>query len=429
MSLVFPIRGSVPGDQRADWCGAMARALVLVAILLLGCCVAHAQATDAAVLSKRADDVEKCFKEKFALYAATQSSLDLRYTGLTAIFVAEQVARDARFNQGTGKVEGPLMQMSVPAYCEEVLYKPYVRTLEDALAARAKASAGGLAPFGSEDIEADSLFVQGYQDLIGRHSKGHSDIARAALETMARVQKIAVTPEAVTLVARASQTPDLYRWNDGRYHAHTPEFAAGKPDERIQSMSSGMKAFGKLVCDLSTTFVELVKVGAKEESLFMIGVIGHAVQDLEYHRGMTMSQHSGLSYVVSLNPDSPDIPKAAEIERRSIEGTVWMMQLLRGRVGNAQWQSLFKWKPLGDFSFRGTAERVYGLKGGTRVQDMKVSALASYWNLSLAYRSGERPRSELEVESCSKDGGISCWDAAEVRKQIEARLASGEACQ
>lgn len=100
MSLVFSTRGSVPGDQRAGWCGAMARALALVAILLLAYCVAHAQATDATVLSKRADDVEKCFKEKFAMYAAAKSSLDLRYTGLTAIFVAEQIARDARFNEG-----------------------------------------------------------------------------------------------------------------------------------------------------------------------------------------------------------------------------------------------------------------------------------------------------------------------------------------
>lgn len=429
MSFVSPLRATATPAASGDRCRFWCWRVVLLVLLVLACGAARSQATQAEVFSARVDAVGSCFSERVRDYATANPGLALRNTGLTAIFVAEQVVKDVRFNPETRKLEGPLMQMSVDAYCEQVLVKPYIRTLEEALKEREKSASGGLAQFGPDDIEADSTFVQGYQDLIGKHNKGHSDITRVALLQMVKHLGIRATPEAVTLVARASQTPDLYRWNDGRYHAHTPEFPAGRPDERLRSISSGIKSFVKLVCDLSSSFMDLAKLGATEDSLFIIGVLGHAVQDLEYHRGMTMSQHAGLSYVVSLNPDSPGIPGAAENERRSVESTVWMMQLLRARVGEARWNAMFMWKPGGDFSFRRVAEEVYGLKGGAKVQDMKVNALASYWSLSLAYRDGDRPRSELDVQSCEKGDGIACWSAVEIRRQVETQMAAGGACQ
>ena len=397
----------------------------LLVALSIGGGMPLARASEPDTVAARAEAVDKCFAEKLKQYAAAHPAMEIRYTGLTSMYVAEQVVRDAKFDEKTRKIEGPLMQMSVAAYCDDVLFKPYINKVQAALAERAKTTSGGLAPFGTDDIEADSLFVQGYQELIGKHYKGHSDITRSALLRMGGPMSL----DAVTLIARASQTPDLYRWSDGRYHAHTPEFPPRDPDERRRNISVGMKSFEKLTCDLSSTFVELTKLGATEDSLFLLGVLAHAVQDLEYHRGMTMSQHSGLSYVAALNPDSPDIPKAKEIENRAIDNTMWVMQLLRGKVGDSTWSALMRWRPLGDFSFRSLASRVYGLKGAPNSQDMNVAALASYWSLSLAYRSGGRPRSELEVDSCDKEDGISCWNTAEVRRYIEAKLGAGEACQ
>jgi len=50
-----------------------------------------------------------------------------------------------------------------------------------------------------------------------------------------------------------------------------------------------------------------VREKSYRRALFWIGVGCHAIQDLVYHRGMTLSQHAGLSFV--LKDSDPDAPK------------------------------------------------------------------------------------------------------------------------
>lgn len=380
---------------------------------------------DITIRTKAADE---CFAAKLQDYAARNKNLPVEYGSQTSIYVAEQIVKNLYVEPATGKMKGPLFELSTEDFCKQILFDPYIALLPQALKQQADETRDGLAPFGTDEIEATSIFVQSYQDLIGKHYKGHSDITREAMRRL-NASGESFSEPSITLIARASQTPDLYRWNDERYHAHTPDYDPTDLSARQLSIEAGKSKFVGLTCSLLSAQTEQSSIGSVEESLFIFGMLAHAIQDLAFHRGMTMRQHAGLSYAVGRNPDFPDTASAKAIEENAIENTVWIIRLAKTRLSGTQWTAMANWKPLGDFSFRGIASRVFSLKGGPKEQDMKTLALLEYWNLSFPFRTGARPLSELEVTECTATSGLACWNSADVRGTIEHNIERVGNCQ
>ena len=154
----------------------------------------------------------------------------------------------------------PSQTLSATGFCRRSLFSSrnvLMRAINSALASPALPSAteelrdnakGGLAPLGGQEIESTSAFVQGYQNLIGKHYRGHADITRDAFRLLSGSES--VSSEAGALLVRASQTPDLFRWGDGRYHAHTPEYDVATVGAKQQSLAEGQEQFIGLMCTL-----------------------------------------------------------------------------------------------------------------------------------------------------------------------------------
>ncbi len=376
----------------------------------------------------RAKAADKCFSAKLQDYARRNKTLPVGYGSLTSIYVAEQTIKNVYIEHTTGKLKGPIFDLSTEDFCRQILFDPYIALLPQALKQQADETRDGLAPFGTDEIEASSIFVQSYQDLIGKHYRGHSDITREAMRRL-NASGESFSEPSITFIARASQTPDLYRWNDERYHAHTPDYDPTDLSARQLSIKSGKTKFVGLTCSLLSAQTEQSSIGSIEESLFIFGMLAHAVQDLAFHRGMTMRQHAGLSYAVGRNPDFPEAASAKSIEESAIDNTIWIIRLAKTRLTQTQWRAMEIWKPLGDFSFSGIASRAFSLKGGPKEQDMKTLALLEYWNLAFPFRTGARPLSELEVTDCTSASDLACWNSTEVREMIKSKIERVGNCQ
>lgn len=128
---------------------------------------------------------------------------------------------------------------------------------------------------------------------------GHYEATKGALEQLSGRGK-AFSPDAVEIVADASQDPDLFAWTDMAAHGQTP----------FSSDSAGVAA-------AQTKWVEFVrryisKAGEKcennaeesvREALYWTGYALHAIEDVAPHRGRTNEEHSYNAYVEHKNPD------------------------------------------------------------------------------------------------------------------------------
>lgn len=399
-----------------------------LALLLCTTTLEAAGKVRAADLTRRAAQAEQCLNSKIREHAIEHPGSIARAGPETAIFVSERIVMSIQNDQATGVPAGPFIELSVEEFCQKFLVDPYFAALPAAEAERRDEAKGGLAPLGTDEIESTSIFVQGYQNLIGKHYKGHSDLTRDAVSKWAAGGD-SFSLAAVTLTARAAQTPDLFRWNDERYHAHSPEYDPADLQDRRRQIKRGQMAYMDLMCSLQSEFVRRTENGSPEEGLFLLGVMAHAVQDLTYHRGMTLRQHAGLSYAVKHNPDFPDGALAGHREQEAVRNTTWMLAQSRARVSASAWRSLTKWVPSGDFAFDKTASYVFGANGATATQDAGVGPLLDYWGLSLPYKTGARSLAELQTGACGADSGIACWDVGAILKQIEERLTAHEQCR
>jgi hypothetical protein len=407
------------------------RSMLLTSTLLVclaGASEAAAQdpALHAEELKIRAEAANSCFETALVTYALGHPDMPVRYSGETGIYVSERIVATTHFSEATRRLEGPIFTLSPNQFCEQFLFAPYVAALPAAAEELRNESKGGLAPLGSDEIESTSILVEKYQNLIGKHYKGHSDITRESLQSSGAAR---FSVAAVSLVVRASQTPDLYRWSDGRYHAHTPEYDPTDLKARKESIAAGQSAYSNLICRLMTAFSREVRSHSYQNSLFLLGVMSHSVQDLTYHHGITMRQHAGLSYAAKRNPDMPEGSAAGVLESEAVANTLWVMEHSRKLVSSDGWDALTNWSPSGDFSFTEIARQVFGSEGGSPMQDISMRALLDYRFLSLPYESGARPMSDLADKSCAAEEGLACWSAPDVLKAVEDEIAGDRQCR
>jgi hypothetical protein len=398
--------------------------MVLVPGLIIAQPAEIAQNSD---LSARVQSADACFARKLAKYAAEHPERPARYSSATAIYVAERLVADIRFNEEAHKLDGAIFRLDPETFCQEILFEPYVASLPAAAAELNKQSAGGLAPLGTDEIESTSVIVEKYQNLFGKHHSGHSDLTVDAIRTYT-TYGTEFSKQAEALVRKASQSPDMYRWSDGRYHAHTPEYDPGDAAVREKTILEGQVAFTQLMCRLMAAFTREAEQHDYERSLFLLGVMSHSVQDLTYHHGITLRQHAGLSYVSNRNPDLPSGVEGMELKRRAIANTEWVLKQSQKKVSPTIWAAISQWVPTGGFSYMETAASVFGAEGGSASQDISARALVDYWLLSVPYLLGWRSTNELAATACTERTGLACWDVPAVLKAVEDELAKPTSC-
>jgi len=400
--------------MRRVWEDAAAQsALAPIVLIALGASAfpAPTEAADLAAFERRSHANEACFARKLDRYIRENPDKGVRAGGGAGIFVAEQIANQISVDPGSGNLSGPFVELPVEEFCERHLWRPYLETLQRAEADEREEMKGTLAPLGSVSIESRSAFVQSYQNLIGLHFRGHADITRAALERFTGPRAFSEHPS--LLVQRASQAPDLFRWNDERYHAHTPEYDPADAADRASKIETGKKRYQALMISLYREFKRYADGGSEERALVVLGLIAHMVQDLVYHRGMTLAQHAGLAYTLKQNPDLPEGPLAQSRFDEAAEQTQRALSEALRMINEASRKRLLAWRVPDGFDFPRLAGEIFGSR-----EDIGVAPLIKYWMLSLPYTTGERSTEELHDSPCGAPRGRACWMVGDILSPI-----------
>lgn len=381
-------------------------------------------------------NVERCVKEKIHVLNRTKlksnSAEIYKYSMHTAAYVSSQLsayflAHDLAPDQATPSSE---------AICESI-FEDYKSGRSRAHEDRRKRFEGGLAPLGTMPIEADNLFVDFAHSVHYRHFAGHSDLTYAAWCDIHRPKESTSACDkdlefnalaSGEWIGRASQTPDLFRWDSECFHAHTVSYPPNDVEEKRKAYESSIRAF--------QTQLELLLERARHysssdarRSLAFLGIAAHLVQDLAFHRGMTLQQHAGLSFALGTDPDTPAnyVGPAPDSWARAATLTHALFENFRNSIAPGAWSYLRNWRPAKRDEFDSAIREVFRHRSTHTVcsagrtvdsQDISVSALMRYYLLSLPYRmpmlysdQNRRPLSELTWPAdCEAEQGMACWN-------------------
>jgi hypothetical protein len=261
-----------------------------------------------------------------------------------------------------------------------------------------KKASPDLAAPGRDEIESDVVLVRFVQNGTGKHTVGHSDLTRRACELVG--PPLDPDGDACVLLRSASQAPDFFHWYDDVFHAQTVEDGKSPQDVRVRE---SVARFREHVRELVTTSAVEARVGSAAKALFDLGRALHGVQDLVFHRGLTLRQHSGLSYYRKANPDAPACDGDPRFERAAVL-SAQVIRRFAERVGDS-WPRVVAWKRTDGFKYLNQAKEWTG-----KSEDIGVRGLVAYWALSLPYRFG-RDASEL-------DAGRATWDVERVMTEV-----------
>ncbi|HYO58132.1 hypothetical protein [Archangium sp.] len=276
--------------------------------------------------------------------------------------------------------------------CWDALGDKFVNAYLEAAQARASQISQTLGPGGTRPLESDDLFIRLGNNLMGGHVRGHSDITHGVLTALDADDTFSA--DARDLLEWSSQATDLYYWDAHSFHAHSKECTTGTEacEASIAQEQEPFVSFLEGRLNSVASALQPKQAQAVAPALFQLGGLLHAVQDLVYHRGMTMTHHSGLSYYLTQNPDLPKAQAAQDkLFQQAQQLTRRALQLVKARVGTEGWNRLRQWKkPNPMHRHQAIAEQVKGK------QDMTLRALLEYIWLSRQYP-GKRNPTELQA--------------------------------
>lgn len=339
---------------------------MMVGIVLLCSAMAHAGAaseTDPAVaLQARVAALQACFE------ARLRTLPDIVPTALTYHYVVDRLADP----------EVPWEHGSVEAVCDGDLFAPYLRAYDDMrIAARLPWAMPGTWGLDSESRLINFLTRRGPYG----HVLGHSDITSQSLSAL---EGPTPSADALNLLGRASQAPDVYAWSTTTLHAHTTAPIDGVSPEAI---AVSREEYVQQAVVFLAQFERLVRAGDDARALFALGLVLHGVQDLAYHRGMTFAEHSGLAYYLGLNPDILPEPDFSRVFAEAETLTRRVLHAARHHVGETVWARLMAWQQPSSFDMHAMARRMV-----PESRDVTFGELMEYWRLSLKYRYGDKAR-------------------------------------
>jgi hypothetical protein len=291
------------------------------------------------------------------------------------MFVFDAVRDRLRMQPGT---EGlPSSPPDARILCADIV-QSYTHTQEGAQKELSVQQRGELAALGGLPIESTSTFMRLSQNHLGIHWSGHADLTHEALKAL------------------AARFP---------LHAHTSEYASGDFLAKQRAEATGQESFLQLLGLHLSVFAKEAENGRSAEALFHLGVLSHMVQDLVYHRGMTMREHSGLAYLSDRNPDFPPGEQGAQRADDAVQATRSVMESALSRLTTGAQRRLAAWEPPVEFDFARIALRLF-----PEGEDINIRALAEYYLLASTYGNAGRPLEELEQDdACSRQQGRACW--------------------
>jgi hypothetical protein len=391
---------------------------------LLAWFLAFNMGTDRVMAEDRWAEVEKftiaaqtCF-----IRSMTDDEKEFQHSAYTEAYIAQHIMNYLE------KVGADLSKVAATAFCSEILVPKYKGLRDNAIQHRQQILAANpvLAKL-SEPIELDNQFIESANNIFLDHTvTGHTDLTWRAIDSLRGT--VELSEFARKLIVDASQMPDLYRWEDERYHAHTcqnPDLdrylclkSDGKEIDRAKAVTDSREIFIKLVSDIikhSRTKIEQHKFAA---ALFWVGVGCHAVQDLAYHRGITLRQHAGLSLLSRFGVRDPDLPRGeqrAVKEREGADNCAAVISAVLTPYENTVVQRLSDWSPSANEGVYQLANREFAGK-----PDMNATTLVKYQMLAKAYVLEPSLLRELVP---GKEGLID-WSVAGIMSSIHIKLGS-----
>ena len=359
--------------------------------------VTCSHAATSSEVATNTESIVVCVQNKFSRQAEESEFTGSSWTALTELYIASRITEYAASCSESC--------LDTQALCS-VVYADYLNASDAAQQARNERAKNQLAPAGTLELEFERSFVERGNNQWFTHLVGHADITFAALTESEALGVLKDSP-AGALIARGSQAPDLYAWYDDASHAQTPPYDELKSGARKQAIADGIRAYQKLLAQRIDQAVKYVNANARASALFAIGLAAHQVQDLIYHMGITLQQHSGLSYVLWKNPDYPDGWLRPDEFTRAKHMTMRLLRTVRARLTTEQCEALAAWSPNATFATKDVAQEFFPMN-----QDNSVGALVEYFLMASRYRGREN---ELVFPAiCEKGPGLACWNLEEI---------------
>jgi hypothetical protein len=361
-------------------------------------------------LEERVQAVDACVQQKVKVAASSRSGLALARPSDVSIFVAERTSAELRFDVAQGKWVGRVLSQETDSYCDES-FEAFAKKMSE-VADSKRRGGDSLAKLGSISIASESILVSTYQNLFGKHHKGHADIS------MDSAKKDAWSSDAMELFAASSLAPDLYRWEAIHYHAHTVDVRGLTPAQRDEALKNSQEKVVTLLNELLRRSRLNLESSNFSLAVAYLGFAAHVVQDLVFHRGMTLAQHSGLAYALNKDPD--DVSNVAGKRRydEAVRKTDWMLGLMAKSVTEQQWSKLRSWKKSAGDEPRSIIMRAWEQAGVSPKEDIGAGSLLSYMTLAGEYQSGARDLGELSPDQCEASSRIICWQVDPVLGRV-----------
>jgi hypothetical protein len=376
-------------------------------ILALSCVTTFsANAQTPPQLDTLADTMEECIRNS-QQEMATKLNAKLEFNDYTASYVSAWLSM---WLSGSSSNEIEMDAVDMENLCKLML-DDYSPSIEEVAKDRNLKGVEILAPVGGIPIEAESLFISVTNNWLFKHHKGHSDLTAEAWK---RKTGLSSTSNAGFWISRASQTPDLYRWRSEKYHAHTPEYDYKNGNDRAVKIEDGISVFREQLTQVLKEIRQDAKSNSIAEAIFRIGIGAHLVQDLVFHRGITLRQHSGLAYALGKNPDYQQAYLIPTVWNDAVVMTERWIQAIKNSLSGDEWNTIVAWEPNGNIEFMKLAKLIFDSP-----QDISVRELVKYYELSLVYRAQPDRKSELEwKQDCQTGSGLPCWDTSKLVEDI-----------
>ncbi len=276
--------------------------------------------------------IDRCFKSQLDIWKRNTDELSDRKKSVINSVDGDHWSIKQMLLDAMSDNYAEIKTIGANTYCRHKLIPAYEKLVDESVSKGELYTSQIRARYGTVEVDSGSLAIDLYHNKFGKHYRGHSDITRDAL--------IALMPDefkkysnGIRFLQQAALTPDLFMWNSDVYHAQTPAFKqlkvhgdeklrqedisicedltkafpmkADAPNTRCRMIASGLLNF---IQTFGYHYDFFNKPGNNDHTILVhVGILLHMVQDLVYHRGLTLQQHSGLSFLCGYK-DDPDLP-------------------------------------------------------------------------------------------------------------------------
>ncbi len=331
---------------------------------------------DIYINKQKLDSVESCLKK-----AIEKENIKMNKIQITFLLFDEVSKRPAEYQK-----------TDVKTFCESI-----VNNIKGPIKKEIKKSEyDDLGSAGEGFVIKNALLKYFFQKNY-EHFEGHSNFTRRGFKRFFKNRcEGCINSTAEELIIRGSQAPDLYHWKDESFHAHTTK--------ETNNVDESQKLYFCQIQELITNSKNKIKDYRFTDALIYFGEVLHMLQDLIFHQGMTMTEHSVRSF---LEHDDPDQPSNENKKRKLFydaeQITFDALNAFENRLDNkTQWEFIMSLqKPSLDIE-----NKIDTMLGN---YDFTTLNILAYWSLHLPYTINGVPLINLQYDKYR-------WDISEVKQ-------------